>query len=158
MRYRSGSRCARSSRPSGDGLSSRGPGIWDSFILPSRLPSTWWNCHLHEFNIGGLRYGDPELLEEGGFPDDSHTFDERAVRLLDFDRGGGTTFSYLYDFGDYWRHAVEIEQPPALDVPPKLGACARAHGRVPPKMSAALVATSGSWPSWPTVTTRSTPI
>jgi hypothetical protein len=92
----------------------------------------WWDCHLHEFNIGGLRYGDPELLEEDNFPDNPRVFDEREVRLLDFDRRGGATFNYLYDFGDCWRHTLEIEQPLALDVIPSVGACiAGARARPP---------------------------
>ena len=37
-------------------------------------------------------------------------FDEREVRLRDFDREPGTAFTYLYDFGDDWHHTVKIEK------------------------------------------------
>jgi hypothetical protein len=55
------------------------PPVWRQLIVPW----TWhlgqlhlaiqamfnrWNCHLHEFNIGGLGYGDVEI-DEGDFPD-----------------------------------------------------------------------------------------
>jgi hypothetical protein len=77
------------------------PWTWrlGSFISPSKLPSTG----------GTITCTNPELLEEDSFPDSPRVFDEREVRLLDFDRGGAT-FSYLYDFGDCWRHTIEIEQ------------------------------------------------
>jgi hypothetical protein len=92
----------------------------------------WWNCHLHEFNIGGLRYGDFEL-DEGDFPDGPRLFDEREVRLLDFDRREVAPFKYLYDFGDSWRHTVEIEQLLALDVAPSVGTCVAGARARPPE-------------------------
>jgi hypothetical protein len=119
------------------------PAVWRRLIVPwtwhlgqlhlaIQAAFNWWNCHLHEFNIGGLRYGDPELLEEGSFRDSPRVFDEREVRLLDFDHTSVATFSYLYDFGDCWRHTIEIEQRLALDVIPKVGACiAGARARPP---------------------------
>ena len=125
-------------------LSEIEPAIWRELVVPwawhlgqlhlaIQAAFNWWNCHLHEFNIGGLRYGDPELLDEDGFPDSPRAFDESEVRLLDFDRGRGVTFSYLYDFGDCWRHTIEIGQPLALDVPPKVGACVAGARARPPE-------------------------
>lgn len=86
------------------------PEAWRRLVVPPRwnleqlhlaiqAAFNWWNYHLHEFRIGGLRYGDVELLEEGAFEGDPRTFDEREVRLRDFD-GPGTRFVYIYDFGD----------------------------------------------------------
>jgi hypothetical protein len=93
------------------------PAIWRRLVVPwtwhlgqlhlgIQAAFNWWNSHLHEFRIGGLRYGDPELLEDGAFEDDARVFDEREVRLRDFDREPGTTFTYLYDFGDDWHHTA----------------------------------------------------
>jgi hypothetical protein len=119
------------------------PAIWRRFVVPwtwhlgqlhlgIQAAFNWWNSHLHEFRIGGLRYGDPELLEDGAFEDDARVFDEREVRLRDFDREPGTTFTYLYDFGDDWHHTVEIEKLLACDVPRKVAACiAGARARPP---------------------------
>jgi len=125
-------------------LSEIEPSVWRRLVVPwtwhlgqlhlaIQAAFNWWNCHLHEFNIGGLRYGDPELLEEGGFEDSPRTFDEREVRLLDFDRGDGVTFSYLYDFGDCWRHTIQIEQPLVMDITPKVGACVAGARARPPE-------------------------
>jgi hypothetical protein len=55
------------------------------------------------------------------------------VRLRDFDRGEVAPFNYLCDFGDCWRHTVEIEQPLALDVAPKVGACVAGARARPPE-------------------------
>ncbi|MGT2479969.1 IS1096 element passenger TnpR family protein [Methylobacterium oryzae CBMB20] len=50
-------------------------------------------------------------------------FDEREVRLLDFDREPGLGFTYLYDFGDDWYHTVTAangpwSSKPAAPTPP----------------------------------------
>jgi hypothetical protein len=105
------------------------PQVWRHLVVPlnwnlEQLHLTiqavfnWWNYHLHEFRIGGLRYGDVELLTEGGAEGDPQAFDERLVRLRYFE-GPGTVFGYIYDFGDNWRHTVEIEECLAIDVTPK---------------------------------------
>ena len=120
------------------------PAVWRQLVIPGtwhlgqlhlaiQAAFNWWNCHLHEFNIGGLRYGDPELLEGDDFQDGPRVFDEREVRLLDFGRGGAVSFSYLYDFGDCWRHTVEIEQFLALDAAPKAGTCVAGARACPPE-------------------------
>jgi hypothetical protein len=120
------------------------PAVWRRLVVPwtwhlgqlhlaIQAAFNWWNYHLHEFNIGGLRYGDPELLEEGGFSDSPRAFDETEVRLLDFDRTSVVTFDYLYDFGDFWRHIIEFEQLLALDIAPKLGTCVAGARARPPE-------------------------
>ena len=120
------------------------PVVWRRLVVPwtwhlgqlhlaIQAAFNWWNCHLHEFNIGGLRYGDPEQQEEGAFWDGPHVFDENTVRLLDFDRGRVAPFGYLYDFGDCWRHTIEIEQPLALDTVPKTGTCVAGARARPPE-------------------------
>ncbi len=120
------------------------PAIWRRLVVPwtwhlgqlhlcLQAAFNWWNCHLHEFRIGGLRFADPELLEDGAFENDPRVFDEREVRLRDFDREPGTRFSYLYDFGDSWRHSIEIERLLALEVAPKLAACLDGARARPPE-------------------------
>ncbi|MCJ8056823.1 plasmid pRiA4b ORF-3 family protein [Shinella curvata] len=36
----------------------------------------WWNYHLYEFRLGGLRYGDVEVLTEDATDDDPRVFDQ----------------------------------------------------------------------------------
>src|SRR6185437_13802339 len=86
----------------------------------------------HEFHIGGLRFGDVVLLEDGAGPDDPRVFDEREVQLKDFSRSG-STFAYSYDFGDNWRHTVELEEWLWLDVFPKKAICEGGARAKPPE-------------------------
>jgi hypothetical protein len=53
-----------------------------------------------EFRIGSLRYGDPQTEDESATETSARLFDETEVRLLDFGREPGVSFTYLYDFGD----------------------------------------------------------
>ena len=104
----------------------------DQLHLAIQAAFNWWNAHLHEFRIGGLRYGDPDD-EDMAFEDSPRVFDEREVRLRDFGREDGTAFAYVYDFGDSWRHTVEIEDVLALDIEPKLGTCVDGARARPPE-------------------------
>jgi hypothetical protein len=64
------------------------PPIWRQLLLPPTLNLAelhhviqaafgWLDCHLHQFVVGGLRYGAPELLEQD-FEDDSQVFGKRC--------------------------------------------------------------------------------
>ena len=82
------------------------PAIWRQLVIPWRFhlgqlhrviqaAFGWWDYHLHQFTIGGLRYGDPEQVGEPEFEDDARSFDETAVRLRDFGRVPDQSFLYL---------------------------------------------------------------
>ena len=92
----------------------------------------WWNAHLHEFRVGGLRYGDPDG-EDMTFEDSPRLFDEREVKLQDFSREQSVRFTYLYDFGDNWRHSVKSEELLALDIEPRLSTCSDGARARPPE-------------------------
>ena len=117
------------------------PLVWRRLVVPRtwhlgqlhlviQAASNWWDCHLHEFRAGGLRYGNLETDEDGGYPDSPRLFDEREVRLLDFGRERETAFTYIYDFGDDWHHRVEIEQHVTL---PKMASCTGGARARPPE-------------------------
>ena len=95
------------------------PQIWRRLLVPSHFNLRelhlvmqaafgWTNSHLHEFEIGGLSYGD-ELFDAERDDDDPQVFDETGVRLRDFTREPGTVFRYVYDMGDNWVHTVCLE-------------------------------------------------
>jgi len=95
------------------------PPIWRRLIVPRtfhlgelhqviQAAFGWWDYHLHEFQIGGLSFSDPDLVQPE-FEGDPHVYDEREVQLLDFSRGEDINFVYVYDFGDDWHHLVEFE-------------------------------------------------
>jgi len=70
----------------------------------------WTNSHLHEFQINGKRYGDPELLDDG-FADDDPFIDSTCIKLDEVvpKSGDRLTFEYKYDFGDGWQHEIVFE-------------------------------------------------
>jgi hypothetical protein len=118
------------------------PDIWRCLVLPVhwnlehlhlgiQAAFNWWNYHLYEFRIGGLRYGDVEILTEDAVDDDPRVFDQTEVRLLDFEQGA--VFSYHYDFGDGWRHTVAVEEFLTLTTTLKHGPASLARGLDRPK-------------------------
>jgi hypothetical protein len=67
----------------------------------------WENRHLHEFRIAGKVYAEPD-------PEDHHfgraVLDERQARVSKLLlAAGGSSFEYIYDFGDNWRHDIAVE-------------------------------------------------
>jgi hypothetical protein len=87
------------------------PPIWRRLVVPIETTLAqlhhilqaamgWTDSHLHQFEIGGLRLGDPELLNQD-MPDDyPQAFDAAPVRLRDFhfEHEGTLSFVYTYDY------------------------------------------------------------
>ncbi len=88
----------------------------------------WWNYHLHEFEIDGTRSGDPDPDDDWGPP----TVNEQRVRL---DTVGtvGSTFGYLYDFGDGWSHRVTVEKVLPAEPGTTVPACIGGRRACPPE-------------------------
>lgn len=93
------------------------PAIWRGLLVPGNTKLEqlheciqgsfgWQNCHLHEFEIAGKRYGNPDAADGNG-----EIISERGTKskLKFFDLRAGDKFFYVYDFGDDWRHEVEVE-------------------------------------------------
>ena len=72
----------------------------------------WTDAHLHEFSIGGKRYGDPDDDEFG----DRNTIDESSV-LLHAVLEDDLAFEYMYDFGDSWVHRIHVKASKPLKQP-----------------------------------------
>lgn len=100
------------------------PAIWRRIQVPStydfwQLHSTiqdafgWTNSHLHKFVYIDINSDDPI---EFGIPIEPDFEDELPVltgwqhkisRYITSDTG---RVSYIYDFGDYWQHRIELEE------------------------------------------------
>lgn len=63
------------------------------------------NYHLFRFDVGEASYGIP--LDDDWM--DPPTRDAANIRLGKLIERGVTAFTYTYDFGDDWRHSIEIE-------------------------------------------------
>lgn len=69
----------------------------------------WQNCHLHQFEIDGERYGDPDLIDDGF--EDFECIDSTVTKINEIVPKDGKRFrfKYEYDFGDGWVHDVLFE-------------------------------------------------
>ena len=92
------------------------PPIWRRIWVPGQISLTrlheiiqavtgWEDYHLHEFDIAETRYG-PEAAPHEVIPVRS----EKLVRLHALPLVEGTTFNYVYDFGDHWDIEVKVEK------------------------------------------------
>jgi hypothetical protein len=63
----------------------------------------WGNDHLHEFITKDATYAEREAALEGARNEDS-------VCLHDVVARARSSFVYVYDFGDDWRHKITIEK------------------------------------------------
>lgn len=70
----------------------------------------WTNSHLHQFKIGGVIYGDPELLFEG-WEDETPPVNSLRIKISTILPADGKRFrfDYEYDFGDGWEHEILFE-------------------------------------------------
>jgi len=93
----------------------------------------WTDSHLHEYRIGGLRFGHADLAESERFEGGARTFEEADVTLNDFTREPGTKFNYVYDFGDHWVHVVTLEKLAAISPAPKVATCIDGARCCPPE-------------------------
>jgi hypothetical protein len=92
------------------------PTIWRKVLVPAsvkffdlhhiiQISMGWKNSHLFEFQVGDYKIGyiDPnEAFED--------TADAGEVTLDLLLMKEGFMFTYLYDFGDYWQHTIEVEK------------------------------------------------
>lgn len=63
----------------------------------------WEDCHLHEFSSGRHRIGPIDEWADAELRDEEHVYaGDVLVRR-------GDSILYVYDFGDDWRHTIELE-------------------------------------------------
>jgi hypothetical protein len=120
------------------------PPIWRRLVVPLsfnlkqlhhvlQAAFGWTDSHLHEYRIGGLRFGDADFAESERFEGDMRTFEEADVTLNDFSREPETKFNYVYDFGDHWVHVVTLEKLAAISPTPKVATCIDGARCCPPE-------------------------
>jgi Plasmid pRiA4b ORF-3-like protein len=91
------------------------PPVWRRVLVPEtttllqlhdilQAAFGWWDSHLHEYEIDGVRYGTDDG-EGWGPPPKS----ERRAQLGAVAKEG-TVFRYVYDFGDNWEHKLVVEK------------------------------------------------
>jgi hypothetical protein len=84
----------------------------------------WYDCHLHQFEVNGQYYADPEhMLEQTG--DESH----RTLARMPV----GQRFTYWYDFGDDWWHDILVESVDRADPELLYPRCVTGRRACPPE-------------------------
>ncbi|MFW6114325.1 MAG: IS1096 element passenger TnpR family protein [bacterium] len=70
----------------------------------------WTNSHLHQFEIGGTWYTDPQFMEHP--LDDFGAVSYAGMRVSDLvsQYGNKVRLNYEYDFGDGWQHSIVLEK------------------------------------------------
>ena len=87
----------------------------------------WQNCHLHQFDIYGEIYSEPN-------PDDwEPVLDENKVKLNRLIRQEKEWFLYEYDFGDYWEHIIVVEKILPADESVRYPVCIKGKRCCPPE-------------------------
>lgn len=116
------------------------PPVWrrlrvtDTITLPKlhnvlQIVMGWEDSHLHQYQTGDVSY----CIPDPDFPDPPGTRDERRVKLRTLLPGPGAFLIYEYDFGDSWRHRVEVEQALPFDPAAKLPVCLDGARACPPE-------------------------
>lgn len=80
----------------------------------------WDHSHLHLFD-----FGDAGSFMLGGAEEDEAVGDTSITQIRSLKLQPGSSFTYIYDLGDEWRHDCQVE---ASDVDPE-----EAYGTVPEK-------------------------
>ena len=87
----------------------------------------WSDYHLHEFIIDEIHYGEPD-------PDSMFEVKkEKNVKLSKVILREGAKFTYIYDFGDYWRHKILVEKILPLKPDTKYPICIKGKRACPPE-------------------------
>lgn len=93
----------------------------------------WTNSHLHQFEIGGRRYGDPELLDDDWGENDFVDSTEVRLSTLLAKKRKSFRFFYEYDFGDGWRHEIIYEGAQPAETGVRYPRCVEGARACPPE-------------------------
>ena len=115
------------------------PVVWRCVLVPDTITLVklhaviqaamgWWDYHLHEFDIGGLRYGIPDPEWDLG----PELINEARKKLLTV-LGNRRKFDYLYDFGDSWLHRITLEERLPMRQPQCYALCVAGENARPPE-------------------------
>ena len=90
----------------------------------------WTNSHLHQFFIGDKYYTDGRMLDG-----DDLAVDYAGIRISDLvtTHGEHLQFEYEYDFGDSWRHDIELKTISDSDAKQTYPRCTSGAGACPPE-------------------------
>lgn len=114
------------------------PPIWRRLLVPSNITLLelhnviqvamgWDDCHLHEFEVGGVSYGQGDLGGWGPPPKNETTAKLAHIAPAE------SRFLYLYDFGDSWEHVIDVEKVVAREPGKTYPTCLSGRRACPPE-------------------------
>lgn len=111
-----------------------GYSFWDLHVAVQDAMG-WFDCHLHEFRIVNPKNG---FMENIGIPDDDGFSDDEILpgwkkKIKSYFTAGNRKAEYVYDFGDDWRHAVDLEGMFPAEVGLKYPCCLKGKRACPPE-------------------------
>jgi hypothetical protein len=93
----------------------------------------WTNSHLHEFTVKGTRIGElNEAFDDLDFGEEK-PIDASTVTLGSVVSAPKEKFEYVYDFGDDWRHLIQVEKFLPRDEKIKYPVCLTGKLNCPPE-------------------------
>ena len=116
------------------------PEIWRRVVVPRHIHlgqlhdviqcvMGWTDTHLHEFSQGNRHYGVPDF----DFDEPSRLTKESNAKLHKLLSSPGDTIDYAYDMGDYWEHAIVLEQVLPTDTDKPITSCLGGKRGCPPE-------------------------
>ena len=116
------------------------PPIWRRVLVPGRIrlcalhdvfqtAMGWSNSHLHLFEKGKREWSVPEWDEFG----ELNLLDEKDTRLDELLLKPRDSLSYVYDWGDDWRHRVILEKIGPVLTAPIQPSCIAGKRKCPPE-------------------------
>ncbi len=108
-------------------------GTLDDLHAQIQAAMGWTNSHLHDFDINGKRYGDPELLDDGWGDNDFIDSTDVSLSALLAKKRRSFRFYYTYDFGDGWRHEIVYEGALPAETDEKYPRCLEGARACPPE-------------------------
>lgn len=118
-------------------LKSVKPAVWRRIAVPGTIKLSklhhillaamgWQGGHLHEFIFADAMYGEAQVEMEPGVEDESHV---SLIKAMD----GASSFTWIYDYGDYWEHKIKVERIVELGVPLDTAMCITGRNACPPE-------------------------
>ena len=130
------------------------PAVWRRIVVPGTIKLSklhhillsamgWQGGHLHEFIFADAMYGQAEEEMEPGVEDESRVSLSKATAV-------SNSFTWVYDYGDYWEHKVKVERIVDMGVPLDTAMCITGRNACPPEDVGGVPGYAGrrqlSWP------------
>ena len=114
------------------------PPIWRRLVVPGRITlrglheiiqfvGDWQDDHLYVFTVAGIEYGQPDPYGNLRFKSDAQ------VKLTTLPLEKGSTFGYVYDFGDEWHIKIKVERVLPPEQAPEHASCLGGARAFPPE-------------------------